>query len=67
MSKEDEALQKMRQLVFSKVEHSVATTDDGFRHEVQDLLPLYLMFKVLDELEAMNSILSDEWDSRHNV
>jgi hypothetical protein len=57
MMDDDGTLQKIRQLVFAKVEHSVANTQDAFRHEVSDLLPLYLMFKTIDRLDEIDESL----------
>ncbi len=53
----DEVLAKVRKFVEGKARHSVADTEDAWRHEVQDLLPLYLQFQILDLLDSIDSRL----------
>ena len=53
---EQPAIEKIHQFVKGKVEHSIQSTDDAWRHEVRDLLPLYVLFEVLDRVGAMNNL-----------
>jgi hypothetical protein len=52
-----QALDKIKQYVIARVEHSVLTTDDAWQHEVSGLLPLYLQLLILDRLESIDDTL----------
>lgn len=74
---QDDILKKIREHIERRVEHSLVTTEDAWVHEVDKLLPLYLLFQILDKLSSIESKLTniesdistmsgDSWDDHHN-